>query len=272
MIIEEKELISNSSFGADFEVFIFDEENNEVVNAKPFIKGTKDKPFNFDERDKWFSTSLDNVLAEGNIPPVTNEDDFDKNIEYVLNYIQSILPQNHKILSAPAMELKPKYLKTREAKLHGCEKDYSAWTMNTINHPDAKSTNIRTGCCHVHIRYDGMDIKTGIKLIKAMDLFLGVPSILIEPDNERRNIYGAAGAFRYNPSKTLEYRVLSNYFLNSSELRKWVYRNTQAAINFVNSRYEFDDEVLNSKIVSCINNADKDLAIELISEFNIDMV
>jgi hypothetical protein len=272
LVLEKKEkLIDNVTIGSDFEVFMFDNETNQAINAKPYIKGSKSKPFNFDKRHPFYATSLDNVLAEGNIPPVVNPEDFDSNIQHVLNYMESLLPQNHKILAIPAMDMNPKFLKTKEAKEFGCDPDYDAWTLEQNVPPSAKKTNIRTGCCHVHIRYDKMSFNTSMNLIKAMDIFLGVPSIIIEPDNVRKDIYGKAGAFRYDESKTIEYRVLSNHFVTTPELRKWVYNNTMLAIDFINSGYSFEDQDVNSKIINSINNADKVLSNEIIEMFNVPM-
>jgi len=50
---------------------------------------------------------------------------------------------------------------------------------------------------HVHIGYENPNDDTNRELAKAMDLFLGVPSILMEPNNERRAVgYGQAGNYR----------------------------------------------------------------------------
>lgn len=152
-----------------------------------------------------------------------------------------------------------------------CDPDFCCWTVTQNNPPSGKSTNIRTGCCHVHVRYDNMTLRKSLLLLKAMDLFLGVPSIIIEPDNKRKLIYGSAGAYRFDASKTTEYRVLSNYFLNSEELRKWVYDNTLLAIDFVNKGYRFTDDEINNKIINSINNCNGELAMELINKFEIPM-
>lgn len=107
-------IINNVTIGSDFEVFIKN-NNGEVVNAKNYVKGTKNKPYNFDKRDKYFCTSLDNVLAEGNIPVSVSAKQFSDNMLYVLNYIKNTLPKGFDILATPAVEMNPKYLLTKEA-------------------------------------------------------------------------------------------------------------------------------------------------------------
>ena len=33
-------------------------------------------------------------------------------------------------------------------------------------------------------------------MVKLLDIFLGIPSVIIDPDKKRRKLYGKAGAFR----------------------------------------------------------------------------
>ncbi|MOA35237.1 hypothetical protein D3C78_1566850 [compost metagenome] len=65
---------------------------------------------------------------------------------------------------------------------------------------------------------------------KQLDYYLGLGSLLYDPDVKRRTMYGAAGAFRPKPYG-VEYRVLSNAWLKSEELMGWVYRMTIKGIN-----------------------------------------
>ena len=65
-------------------------------------------------------------------------------------------------------------------------------------------------------------------LSKELDYYLGLPSLLFDPDTSRRKMYGKAGAFRPKPYG-MEYRVLSNAWLKSPELIKWVFNNTKLA-------------------------------------------
>ncbi len=68
------------------------------------------------------------------------------------------------------------------------------------------------------------------QLVKQLDYFLGIPSLLLDKDEERRHLYGKAGAFRPKPYG-VEYRVLSNFWLKSPELMRWVYNTTHLAIS-----------------------------------------
>ena len=112
--------------------------------------------------------------------------------------------------------------------------------------------------------------KTNREIVKAFDLFLGVPSILIEPTNERKSTgYGCAGNYRNKPYG-LEFRTLSSYFMSSEELVNWVLNNANKAIDFVNQGQNIDE--LAEVIQNTINNEDKEMAKRLINDFNLELV
>ena len=67
-----------------------------------------------------------------------------------------------------------------------------------------------------------------------MDLFLGVPSVTLDSDTRRRELYGKAGAYRAK-DYGVEYRTLSNFWIWKDSLKDWVYDQTQKAVDFVAS-------------------------------------
>jgi len=67
-------------------------------------------------------------------------------------------------------------------------------------------------------------------LTKTLDVYLGAVSLLWDQEDRRRELYGAAGAFRPKPYG-MEYRVLSNKWISSPILRKLVYHNTMDAVH-----------------------------------------
>lgn len=262
--------IENVTIGSDFELFLFDKNINEVVNAKPYVKGSKDFPYNFDKTNEFWCTSLDNVLAEMNIPPCINEKEFDQFVEKAIKYVQSTLPSNITTLAYPAMYLKEEYLNTPESREFGCTPSYNAYTLKENPQPSGGSTNLRTGAFHIHIKYDNMDFELSAELIKMLDLYLGLPSLLIEPPNERRKLYGTPGEFRFSEDKTTEYRVLSNFFSKNSTLRSWVYRNTMAGIEHFNTKGMFGSR-LSQEIQNTILNGDIKNAERIIDKMNIPL-
>lgn len=126
---------------------------------------------------------------------------------------------------------------------------------------------------HIHLGYktNVEDIMLKFEIVRAMDLFLTVPSMIIDPDTERRILYGKAGEMRMT-NYGLEVRTLSSYFNNNSDLRKWCFNQTMLAIDYVNNNpiIESNSE-LGQKIQNCINNDDKNLAYELIDSFKIKL-
>lgn len=120
---------------------------------------------------------------------------------------------------------------------------------------------------HVAIGYNDPSIETSIQIVKAFDLFLTVPSILIDNDTERRKLYGKAGAFRFT-SFGVECRALSNFWIKNEVLMSWVYDQIQLMVEFINSGRTIDKET-GDKIVECINTQNKELAQELIEQYNL---
>jgi len=264
-----KKLLSNVTIGADIEVFLKNKINGDVVSAEGIIKGSKDFPFKFVEGNKFFATSLDNIMAEFCIPPAKTGKAFREGIDVALNYIQQIIPQDLSVWAFPSAKVDGKYLQTENAQLFGCEPDFNAWNQGSINpRPDADG-NLRSCGGHIHVGYEEPDMEANLNLIKAMDIFIGLPSVLQEPDNERKTLYGKAGAFRWK-SYGVEYRSVSNYYINSVELTHWVFNNTHSAIGFVNDQNKISKTEADG-IQLAINQCDKKLAEELCKYFGVKL-
>lgn len=263
-----KKIINNVQLGSDFELFLYDNDAKQYINAKPFIKGSKEAPFNFDRSNPFWRTCLDNVLAEGNIKPARTRKEFVDGINKVMNYIKSIVPKNVSLHAIPAVDMPEDELNSPESVEIGCEVDYNAYTLSS-NPTPILSSNLRSAALHIHLSYDDMNLITSTEWIKAMDLFLGLPSIMIEPDNKRRDLYGNAGAYRISPVTT-EYRVLSNFFLKDDNLINWVYNNTLLAIDFINNNQTVPVKIT-EKVLSLFKSKDKEAIRTFITENNIKL-
>lgn len=260
--------INTPSIGADPELFLYNKDKNEYIPVCGLIGGTKEKPIPV-TNDGLFSLQEDNVMLEYTIPPSKTEEEFTKNINFIKNYIEEtvLAPKNLIPKYVASAMFNPKYLKSKAALLFGCSPDYNAWTLDQ-NKVNGDNPLLRTAGGHIHIGYKDPVFETNIQLIKAMDLFLGVPSILLDTDTERRKVYGKAGAFR-NKDYGVEYRVLSTFWTATDELIKWAYTNTLQAIDFVN----IDGIITNEDdIIKCINTCDKDMALEIIEDYNINII
>lgn len=120
---------------------------------------------------------------------------------------------------------------------------------------------------HIHIGYPNANQETSEKIVKAFDIFLTLPALLIDKDERRRELYGKAGAFRFKEPWGVECRALSNFWIHSKELTAWVYKRTIQVVECVlegNADSLIDQ--YSEKVVEAINTNNKELAQELISE------
>lgn len=265
-----KKRILNALIGGDIEVFLMHKESGEIVSAEGYAKGTKHQPFNFDPSNKYFAVSLDNVAYEFCIPPVpvTDKDGFVKNIARCLEWINREIPEQLCTVVRPAAILDDRWLQTDNAKLFGCEPDYNVWLRAMNPKPEATNSNLRSAGGHIHIGYDDPSMETTEQIIKCMDLFVGVPSVIQEPDNERKLLYGKAGAFRFKPYGG-EYRTISNYYAGDERLTEWVFRATNRAIDAVNDDFPVDE--YKDEILDAINNNNKTVAGNLIRALDMEL-
>ena len=67
-----------------------------------------------------------------------------------------------------------------------------------------------------------------------MDIMLGLESLTLDKDVDRRKMYGNAGCFRAK-DYGVEYRTLSNFWISNDDLIKWAFDKTIEAVELVNS-------------------------------------
>jgi len=211
--------------------------------------------------DKWFPRILskdghacleDNVAVEFNIPPCTSFESFKNEIKKTMQMIKEILPENLNYNQKSAVSFPETELNCEQAWIFGCDPDYNAWTMEENPRPETDDKNLRSAGGHIHVGSD-VALKNPVEVVRAMDLFLGVPSITLDHNGvQRRKLYGKAGAFRIKPYG-VEYRTLSNFWIFSDNLIKWAYEGTQQALDFVSTGKNIPEEHGNL-INECINN------------------
>lgn len=260
--------ILNVTIGSDPELFIINKKTNKVVSSIGLIPGEKGNPYRTKDMPEGFGLEIDNILAEFNIPACISKQEFVNSMNYMKNYIRKYIQQKNPdldILCKASMIVDSDQLQSDEAKLFGCSVDYNAYTEEPNPKPNGESTNLRSAGCHIHIGYNNNNIDTSLKLIKYLDMYLGIPSVLKDPDTKRRNLYGKAGCFRLT-SYGCEYRVLSSYFIKDDETISWVWDRVFKAIN----AYNDDKELISSDLVQkTINESNTELAKELIRNYNI---
>lgn len=256
------------TIGTDPEVMVVDRSGEPVV-AIGMIGGSKEEPKPVERG----ALQEDNVLAEFNIEPVESSDMFIENIDVVLSQLKKQLPKGYHLGKMSSHLFDMDVLKGfgEKAMEFGCDPDYNAWTM-CMNQTPEDSVGLRTAGGHIHIGYDDPDDFKSMDIIRACDIYLGIPSVLLDSDSRRRSLYGKAGSFRIK-EYGVEYRTLSNFWLHDKELQRWAYDCAVLAC----TEYEGDivkniirDQGMDG-ICRIINTSDVDAARYIIDEYGLPM-
>lgn len=256
-----QEVISMFTVGADPELFFRNEDTLQSVVG--ILGGSKENPFPI---GNGCAIQEDNVAAEFCIPPAHDAKEFIASINYALSNIQeraNKLGLSLATLTASG-EFPPEQLRNRQARTFGCDPDFNAYTMQPNPRPRTDNKLLRSAGGHVHVGTD----KDKIAIVRTMDLLLGVPSVLLDKDEERRKLYGKAGCYREKPYG-VEYRTLSNFWIWNNKTIAWVYHQVQEAIKFCD---EFIDNVSKEdtdNIILSINTNDKETAQKLVDKWSL---
>jgi hypothetical protein len=162
-------------------------------------------------------------------------------------------------------------LVSEQAKVFGCDPDFNAWTGEMNPKPQAADETLRSCGGHLHVGYPIEEIEPR-RLIKFMDLFLGVPSVVMDDGDLRKQLYGKAGAYRPKHYGA-EYRTLSNFWVKHPDLTAWAWRATAEAIDHArtgDSRIIID--AYRNDIETIINKNDKTSASLMCKELGIEVV
>lgn len=259
--------LNNITIGADPELFIVD-NNGKVISSVGLIPGEKGKPYVAEDMPKGFGLEIDNILAEFNIPPCNREEAFINNIEYMKAYIDRFVKDKNPeygIECIASRTVEDDQLQSEEAKLFGCDPDYNVYTNRANPRPVAKNTNLRSAGFHIHIGYENNNTSTSVYLVRYLDLYLGIPSILLDKDSSRRELYGRAGSFRLT-SYGVEYRVLSSYMMKNPDYLRFVWNQTQKAINACKRSYRLPSA---QQVKDAIDHSSKPIAEIIIKYFGV---
>ncbi len=257
------------TIGADPELFIINSKTGKVVSAIGLIPGKKHSAWVDATWPKGYGLETDNILAEFNIPPAKTKQEFIDSINFMKQFIRGFVKERNSdfdIKTVASLHVDEKELNSSEAKEFGCSVDYNAYTESPNPKPCGETTNLRSAGFHVHIGYPDRSAEKSISLVKYMDAYLGIPSVLLDRDMERRILYGKAGCFRLTPYG-VEYRVLSSFFLSNDQTIGFVYDGTMRALTAFYAGIELPPA---ESVVNCINNGNAELAIKLVDKFKLN--
>lgn len=240
------------TFGSDPE-FILVDEKGKLKSAIGIVPGSKEKKF---EKDGNFFF-YDNVLAECTVNPASNAEEAVDNLGKSLRSMAEIVAPL-KITNVSAGLFEDHEMNHKEARRAGCAVEMCAYGMRAIPPGKIKkffrNENFRTAGGHVHLGTSiGMDHEKCVMLIRMLDLFLGIPSLIMDDSQmtvERRRIYGKPGRYR-QPEHGVEYRTPGNFWISSPRLTSLFFEICHEVVKLTeecvyHEFWEVDREKLNS--------------------------
>jgi hypothetical protein len=230
-------MIKDLTFGSDPEYFVRNETTGMIVSSIPIIEGTKELP---ESMGDGYSILKDNILVEGNIPPARDKAGFIANMGELQFRLDTYIKARYPVLGlyhSDCEEVSDMFLSHPEALQFGCSPYLNAWDEESHRAKDMSDVNYRTAGFHIHIGYNTTEgcpwsKETLNKVItRAFDLFVIIPSCLVNVDRRRFENYGGLGQYRQT-SYGLECRSLGAFFAAEKYI-PWVFDQTLKAIEFV---------------------------------------
>jgi hypothetical protein len=257
--------------GCDPEMFLVD-ATGKLRASCGLIGGSKTHPAPLPLGDG-YAVQEDNVAIEFNIPPASNAREFVDNIRKTVLFLDRSVKGLYglELSKLSAASFDKDQLESPAAQEFGCDPDYNAWTGEQNPRPKAEDETLRSCGGHVHVGFDVVPDEAYMqRVVKCMDAFMGVPSVLMDKGELRKKLYGKRGAYRYKPQYGGEYRTLSNFWVFDDRLIDWVFRNTEKAVNAVESQFVVDD--YKDSILDAIDNNNKEAAAYLVKELKLEVL
>ncbi len=260
-------MFKNVKFGADPEMFIKNSDGTFIASCGK-IGGTKEEPMPLGVG----AVQEDNVSVEFNIPPSITKVEFVNNLSAVISEIEEkfIHPMGCELSIVPSAIFSQEELAHPAAQVFGCDPDFNVYTKESNPRPEGIQ-GLRTAGGHIHVGWDNPTDNQRFLLVKAMDITLGLPSLFIDDDVQRRTMYGKAGAHRIK-DYGVEYRTLSNFWIRNKETMQWAYEGAVKAIALVETMSKkIDNYRTGVTVQAIINNNNKAMAERMMKQFNIEV-
>ena len=235
--------------GSDAEVFLLSPITKDIIPICGLIGGTKENPLPVLDTPG-FAIQEDNVLFEFNIPPASTAEEFQHNMQRILQFVVKKAKSLGFDIRCSSIELlKNEYLQSPQANQFGCDPDFDVYHKKVNPAPGMKDLirldsagnargELRCAGTHIHVSFLVDDnpptLEDVEQLVKVMDMFVGVPLSGFD-DSERRNYYGRPGCFRLKPYG-LEYRVLGSKILgNDPIIFDYIFSRIVSGIAYLNA-------------------------------------
>lgn len=263
----------NFTIGADPELFFY--KNNEFIPSSEVITGGKKNPVNLDIDG--MSYLKDNLMAEFNIPPSNSVEEFKSNLKYMKDFLLSKAQEiGATIKIVPTAKFSSKVIYGNEdAAEFGCEPDLSIYMEESHDSQSLRYSNLRFAGGHIHIGYNKDEsLGNEMNLVELLDILLAIPFVIIDKDFSRRTLYGKAGKYRVK-KYGIEYRTLSNIWIENDELIEFVYKQVAIAVRMLmdgtyTALFDLIHE-LGYDIKDIVNNSIESEAIEICEVVNIEL-
>jgi len=207
-----------STLGGDPEVFLVD-GSGQLVSSIGRIGGDKGNGVPISEQSKRYKWLEDNVSVEFNFPASANSTSFHRHVRDMITYAKEALRKqrlNIKIL--PHAEFPRYQLLHDKAQVFGCEPDFEAYTFKDNKAPEPRIVDVgsikneRFAGGHIHLGFNNKHKIPAHAVAILCDMYLGLPSVCLDDQGPRREVYGRAGLYRPKPYG-IEYRTMSNWWL-----------------------------------------------------------
>lgn len=224
--------------GADPEFFLM--KDGEPVSAHDLVPGTKQDPYRLDGG----AVQADGTAVEFNIDPAEDDKEFAQKIAHVLAQVRELVPREYQFAFLPSVRYGQGYFRKipTTSKMLGCDPDYDAWHQGRMNprpRPPHGHATLRTGAGHLHLGWgekiaphDPDHMFDCCAIVMALDQTINSVAKAWDDDRLREKLYGKLGAFRPKPYG-VEYRVLSNAWLNYPGLWPWISQTVRWVVDYV---------------------------------------
>lgn len=219
------------TFGSDPEFTLV--KDGRYRSAIGIIQGATDNRIKIRGHEFYY----DNALAEAAIKPSSTKEDAVANFRECLQ-LYAEMAQPFRLVAQAAQNYERSELDHPEAKKVNCDPEHCPYLMKQASSPieEILYGTLRTCGGHVHLGHEGLiDTPEAILAMYMCDIFLGIPSLWLDKDPTsltRRSMYGAAGRYRVK-SYGMEYRSLSNFWLQTPRLVAFVFEMSQFITEYV---------------------------------------